>query len=114
MDDRLLKPLDNAPPWSSFLVQYLQGDERPMILPSTQRLLPRRLSAEGASSEVEAIRRAALGQAWLEEGVQSLGFCELSWLCAGGGGYGLPWRTSAGYGKLESSVLKVTLLPGKY
>ena len=34
VDDRLLKPLNDILPWSTFLVQNLRGDERPMIIPA--------------------------------------------------------------------------------
>ncbi|CAL8469604.1 g9145 [Coccomyxa elongata] len=34
VDKRLLKATDHDEPWSTYLVQHLRGDERPMILPA--------------------------------------------------------------------------------
>ena len=51
VDKRLLKPADQDEPWSTYLVQHLRGDERPMILPafpattSAQPALPPTLDA---------------------------------------------------------------------
>ncbi len=36
VDKRLLKATDHDEPWSTYLVQHLRGDERPMIMPAVQ------------------------------------------------------------------------------